>query len=544
MTIRRPAVIPYPESIQQLQKGFDQLADLLALTLGPTQGVVLSSKEGGARPEVLTDAATIARRFLALPDPRQDVGAMLLRNLVWKMEERLGDGGATAAVLAQALLRQGLRYVMAGANPMAVLDGIRQGARAAREELARLSQPVQGEADLQAVALSVTGLPELSDILAELYDLLGVHAHITIEDYILPYLERVYLDGGRWLGQLASPYLVNAPASRKAVLTECQVALYNGPLSQGDQVLPLLELAIQQKGSEDKPRPLVLVAQAIREEALNTLVATHTRGGLKIAAFALKRAGEKALVDLQDLAWLSGAAVIDPQTGRSFDYLQAAELGRFRRVEAGPEDLVAVGGEGDRAALRAQIEVLEAQRRGLPWGDEQLSEIELRLGRLTGSVAVLKLGALTKPEREFQHRKAEQGLKALQAALEEGLLPGGGTAFLHCLEAVRAVEKTLNGDSALGARAWQAALPAPFERLCRNAGIETPGVVREEILRQPPGSVYDLAHGRLVEARQGGLLDPTRVLRMALETAASGAAMALSTDTLVLKRKPKVSYEP
>lgn len=208
------------------------------------------------------------------------------------------------------------------------------------------------------------------------------------------------------------------------------------------------------------------------------------------------------------------------------------------------EDLIAVGGAGDRGLLRQQIETLEARRRHLPWGDEQLQELELRLGRLTGSVAVLKLGALTKAERDFQHRKAEQGIKALRAALEEGLLPGGGTAYLHCLPAVATVEQQLAGDSRFGARALQSALEAPFFRLCQNAGIAQAGVWSDAIRRQPPGLVYDVVQRRLVSAEQAGILDSTRVLRLALETAVSGAAMALSTETVILKRKPRISYEP
>ncbi|MBN2549182.1 MAG: hypothetical protein JXB15_08500 [Anaerolineales bacterium] len=534
----KPDVIPYPEALQKLKRGFDHLAQLLAITLGPTQGVVLSENEMRDRPEVLSDAATIARRVIELPDRGENVGAMLLRNLVWRMHERVGDGGAIAAVLSQAILDRAVRYAVAGVNPVVLQAGIRKAASAAAAQLKAISQPVQGEDDLVSVVQSVTGQPELSCILGEMFDLLGPQAHIVIEDYMAPYLERVYLDGGLWLGRLVSPYLMNAPGLGRAVLDDCQVALFDGNISQNDEIQPLLELAI----SHSTPH-LLLVAHAIQGEALNTLVATHQRSKLKIVAAALKRAGEKAHTDLQDLAVLSGAALISLQSGRRLASFQAGDFGRARRAEAGTED-IQVSGRGDSDEARRQVEILQSRLRRLPIGDEERGELEMRLGRLAGGIGVLKIGALTQSERDFIHQKADQGIKAVRATLEEGVVPGGCTAFLYCIPAVEALLEKTDGEEALGIRAVLQALDAPFNCLLRNAGVDTPGILRQEILTAPPGQVYDVLSGRVVEARQARLLDSTKVIRAALESAVSGASLALSTETVILKRKPKISYEP
>jgi chaperonin GroEL len=535
----KPAVIVAPESTLQLKRGFDLLADLLALTLGPTQGIVLSGTDLKARPEVLSDAATIARRIVEVPDARQNVGVMLLRNMVWRVHQRVGDGGALTAVLAQALLKHTLRCMSAGANPILLARGVRRAVQAAVERLSELSQPPQGEDDLVAVAHSVTGQDQLSRLLGEMFDLLGSHAYITVEDYMAPYLERVYLDGGHWQAGVISPYLINSPALGRAVLKDCRVALYDGTVSAAEEVRSLLE----QAGSAEEAR-LLFVAHQVSGEALNLLVATNQQTALKIIAVALKRVGDKARADLEDLALLSGARVISPILGRTLASISQADLGAARRAEASAEDLNVFGGVGDSAQARRQVDLLHRQLQRLPIGDEGRGELEMRLGRLSGSAGILKIGALTQAERDFLHQKAEQGLRVLRATLSEGVLPGGGVAYLRCIPAVDALWAVSDGDEAMGMRATARALEAPFCCILRNAGVDAPAVYLEQIRKAPLDHLYDALSRAILPARQAGVLDSTAVLRAALETAASGALMALSTDTLVLKRKPKVSYEP
>jgi chaperonin GroEL len=535
----RPAVLSSPIAAARLKQGFDTLAQLLSLTLGPSQGVVLSSTELAPRPEILSDAATIARRMAALPDPSQDVGAMLLRNMVWRVHEQVGDGGATTAVLAQAILSHATRYIQAGANPVLIQQGVRQAAHRAVERLKALAEPPQGELDFTGVAQAVTGYPELSRILGELYDLLGPHAYITIEDYMAPYLERVYVDGGQWKAKLISPYLVTSPGSGRSVLADASLAVFDGPLTTLEQVQPLLELALKQK-----PPHLLLAAHSISGEALTTLVATHTtHQELKIAGLAMDRVGDKLRSDLQDLALLTGAQLISPETGRQLQSIQSSDLGRARRSEASSEALFVVGGGGDPAVVRAQIERLQQRASRLPFDDEERQELEMRLGRLSGSAAILKIGALTKSERDVYHQKAEQGVKALRATLEEGVLPGGGASYLHCLAAIEPLTGRKD-DTQLGATALARALEAPFRKILENAQVENPAVQLQQVIEAGPQYTFDAVRKQLTPARQGGILDPEKVLRVALETATSGAIMAISTDTVVLKRKPRISYQP
>lgn len=537
--MNRPTVVFLPQALLGLQRGFDRLADLLLLTLGPTQGVVLSSTNLASKPELLADSATIARRITAVPDPLENTGLMLLRGLVWRMHERAGDGGATAAVLARAILTHTLRSVAAGANAMQVSRGILQAAHLVSHRLGELSRTVGSEDDLVAVARAVTGHTQLSLVLGELFHLLGPQASITIEDYQAPYLEREYLEGGRWASSLASPVLVTVPALQRAIQPECQVALYDGVLSTAAELVPLLELA----GSRGSGH-LLLVAHKITAEATTLLASTHSTTGLKIVAVSLTRAGEKASTDLADLATLCGGQVISPVMGRRLQHVRPADLGQARRVEADQQDLFVTGGAGDPAGTRRQIEILDRRLKDLPLADDGRGELEMRLGRLAGSAGVLKIGAYTQAERSDLHQRAGQALKVLRGTLEDGFLPGGGSAYLHAAASLDPLCQTVDSDAAHGVRAVQAALVAPFQAILHNAGAPAPAVQAQEIRSQPPGLLYDVSGGRLVTAWSSGILDSTRVLRLALETAASGATMALRTGAVILKRNPQVSYEP
>ncbi len=537
--MRQPAVINYPESIQQLKLGFDSLSDLLAVTFGPTQGIVYASTDLQPRPELLTDAATIARRVTELPDPRQNVGAMLLRNLVWRMRDRVGDGGALVAVLAQAMLSNALRYVAAGANPVLVQKGLKVGVQAALDRLDELSQPVQDQQGLAAVAFGVTGEPALSDMIGEVFHLLGPLAHVSVEDYLAPYLQRQYLEGGLWKGKLSSPAFINSHTTAQAILAEPQVVLYDGNISSIDHVRPALELI-----SLVQPPHLLLVAHKVEGKALNLLSATNQRTVIKIIPFGLERAGEKAHADLADLALLTGATLISPQTGRKLESVRAEDLGRARRAEAGSESLLVVGGAGDPDRVFDQIDTLYSRLEALPLGDDGRPELEMRLGRLSDKMCVLKIGAYTQAERDYLHNRVVQGVRVVRAAYEDGVLPGGGAAYIHCIPAALETTRGLAEDEALGVRAVARALEAPMARILQNAGVPAPGVILSDLKEAGSGYCYDVLGGDLVEARTAGVLDATRVARAALETAVSGAAMALSTGTLVLKKKPKVSYEP
>lgn len=543
--MKRPSVITYPESIQQLKLGFDQLADLLAATLGPTQGIVLSSTDLKPRPELLTDAATIARRMTELPDPRQNIGAMLLRNMVWRMHERVGDGGALTAVLAQAMLAHAARAVSAGANPVQVISGLKRGVQAALARLIEMSQPVRGEDDLAAVAFSTTGEADISFILGEMLDILGPLGRVTVEDYMAPYLEREYLEGGRWQASLISPYLINSPGANQAILADLQVVLFDGVVTAYDEVRPVLDqLAIKKSPEDHSAAQLLIIAHKISGEALNLLAATSQKTEIKVIAVSLERAGEKLQSDLADLACLTGAALISPQMGRRLESIRSTDLGFARRAQAGARDLIVVGGGGNPAEIRDQIGILQKRLQALPFGDPDRLELEMRLGRLSGSVGTLKVGAYTQVERDYLHQRAEQGIKVARAALADGALPGGGAAFLCCIPMVLDQLNGLSDDESMGVRAVAYSLEAPFQRILKNAGVQAPAVQMQRLIENQGDLFYDVNTGGIRESRSAGVLDAAKVLRAALETAASGVAMALSTDTLIIKKNPAVSYEP
>jgi chaperonin GroEL len=465
---------------------------------------------------------------------------MLLRSLAWRVYQRIGDGTATTAVLAQAILEQASRYVTAEASPVRVQAGIQKATQRAIAVLKEMAFPVTCQEQLSSVAYCATRESELSFLLGEMFDLLGDHAHLEIEKYIAPYLEREYIDGGQWQAKLVSPHLTSATGAGKAIARECNVVLFNGNLSSAEEVLPLIKLL-----SEQEQKNLLLVAQKISDAALNILVATHVQNKhrLRFVLVDLVQAGEKALNDMQDLSLLTGARLFNPVAGDQLAVIKPADLGSARRVEADEEYLRVSGGKGDPALVCEQISVLKKYLSGLTYDDKQMPEIKMRLGRLSGSLGILKVGAYTQNERDVLYQKAQQGMYALQTALDSGVLPGGGTAYLHCIAPIEKMECS-DEDECMGYRALVYALRRPFEQLLQNAGETNSGRLAHEIMMASPGLVYDIQKREICPARESGVLDAAQTLIVSLETASSGAQMALSTEVLVLKRKPRISYEP
>ena len=541
---RAYGVLPAPEAGQRLKRGFDQLARVLAVTLGPAQGNVLSYRPASRDDiEMLSDAATIARRVLQLPDRGEDVGAMLLRNLVWRVHTRVGDGCATTAVLAQSLLDQAHRAVAAGANPMVLRRGVDAAARAALSALEAQAQPVTTEDDLVRVAHAITGDPDLSLVLGEMYHILGPDAHIDIKDYLAPYIEREYLEGGRWQGQLASPYLYTDDVRRRGVVKSSPVVLVAGSLTTLDDLRPILSCL-----SQLNSRKLVVIAEKITGVARQALVANHRQEKLHVVAAELKRAGAKLTVDFEDLATLTGAEIIGRLAGPPLQHLRPAYFGTAQRVEATADDLIVVGDSRHHSSVHTKIATLRAHLEALPAAggkdeDQAREELQFRLARLAGQIGTLKIGAFTKPERKVKHQHAEKALRALPSALRKGVVPGGGVGFLNCIPAVEKVDVT-SDEAAWGARILARALESPFRQIVHNVGKTEPSVALYEARRRGPGSGYDAIADQVVAMRAAGILDAVGVLHTALATAVSGAMMALTTEVTVLKRRPRTSLEP
>jgi chaperonin GroEL len=540
--VPQPVILFGDRATSALARGFDQMAEMLALALGPTQGSILNDK-GHGKPELLDDSAAAARRVLALPDRAADVGAMLMRNIAWRVHLRAGDGVATTAALAQAIMRGARRYLQAGGDAMAIRRGIDRARQVAVAEIARQSRPVEGEEVLTQVAQTVTGDPALSLVLGEMFDVLGPTAHITVEDYAAPYLERAYFAGGRWKAALASPYLITDPAGRRAVQDDCRVLLWAGRIETADDVIPLLTLL----GASDD-RTVLLVADAVEEDALRALVTNHDRGMIRVVVVNLRNSGAGRDADMADLAVLTGATVLGPAVGRSMASVTAADLGRVRRAEATAEELVISGGGGGGGggaqARQTCIAQLRARLAALSELDVERDPLRLRLARLTGGVGVLKVGAYTEYERKLLHQRAERAIRTLALAVHEGIVPGGGIAYLAAIPAVEALTRSLDGDEQAGARIVARALEAPFRRIVANRGATTPSAAFAAWQGAGPGHIYDALAGRVAPVAETGLYDPAGVLRVALETATSGASVALSVAVMVLHRNPVQSLEP
>ncbi|MCA9917738.1 MAG: hypothetical protein KC445_07295, partial [Anaerolineales bacterium] len=469
-------------------------------------------------------------------------GGCVLRHLVWRVHEEVGDGSATTAVLAQALLHESTKMVAAGANVMRVLAGMRQAVQIALDALDEMAEPVAGQEELAAVATAVTTEPDLSWVIGEMYHLLGVDAYITIENFVAPYLERVYLEGGFWPGNLVSPYLITAHGSQRAVQSDCAVLLYDGHLQSTDGLANVLQLIAGQENPN-----LLFVAHQMNAEAVTYLVAAHShpKNKLKIVATALGVGGESGRQELDDLALLTGAEILGGVAGRPLATITREDLGSAKRVEADKNGLHVIGGGGDKRAIRDEIEALQIQLNDLDARAEEREALQKRLARFSGSSGVLKIGARTKAERQVLRRKAEQGLKAVAATLEGGVLPGGGIAYVLAAEKIDPTAAT-EIEVQMGMRAVKNALSAPFYRICENGKKPAPAVALQQVLAAGDGYVFDILHDRIEPAQEAGVMDAAKVLSRVLETAASGAEMALSVDVTILKKTPRTNlgYEP
>ena len=523
-------LIRSPAALVEIRRGFDTLASLLALTLGPTQGRVLIDGARGA-PEVLCDSGTIARRVIELPRRGEDVGAMLLRNMAWTMRERYGDGAATASVLAQALLRQASRLVAAGANPMLLRRGIERGVAAATQALTAQARPVTGQEQLARLATGVTGDSELGAVLGEMFDLLGPGAALLVEEFAAPYLDREYLDGGRWRARPAARALM-PEGMAELVLEHPLVVVVDQEIRRLEQVQPILELAVQAPG---RP-PLLFVGRGIHEAALAALTLNHARGVLTIGA-AIVASGDPALSDdLSDIALLVGGQLIGELGGHPLRDVRPACFGRARRAGLSREYLTIVGGAADQPAIQQRIAELRSRCARLERTHPDWQRLRLRAARLAGGVGILKVGAYTPRERELKKELANKALRVLAAALEEGLVSGGGVAYLACREAVLAAQAACSDpDEAAGVGAVGMALEAPFDQIVRNHGGVYPPLARAEIERRGPGYGFDAQTGRYVPMAEVGVLDSLSVARGALEAAASAAVMAITTEVVVLR---------
>jgi chaperonin GroEL len=536
-------VLLNPRARVALTQGVDQMANVLRVTLGPmARAVVMAPIISSRAPELLTDSATIARRIIELPDPYVNMGAMLIRHMAWRMREKVGNGAATAAVIAQALLHEANYQAAAGANVMMLRRGVEKGLALAYDELKKMAKPMESPEDIEAMAIAAAaGDKEIGRYVAEMLEIIGTDGVILVEDHAGMKSDREYVEGLQWDSGYVSGYFCTDLSRMEAVVENPAVIATDINLETVEQMLPLMEQVM-----ENKDRlgigGLVIIANEISGPALALLVANTEKKTLPCLGIKAPGAGDRRVRILEDVAVLTGGRFISEDAGDTFQEATLKDLGRARRVWANRDFFSVVGGAGSPQSIRQRVEEI---KKLLPSadGDYERDKMRERLGKLQGGVGILKVGAPSERERETKKQRGEEAVAAARAAAEEGVVPGGGAAYLACLPALDELRATLNQDEALGVRVLMKAMQAPTEWIIRNAS-QDPNAILAKLRQSPPGHGYDAVEGTIVDMAEAGILDPLKVVRTALETGASAGIMALTTDALVLTAKRDPSINP
>ena len=520
-----------------LKRGVDIMSRLIGVTLGPRARTVAIMPIVGTNkpPEILDDGAVIARRTLQLPDPFEDMGAMIIRQLACQVGDSTGDGSATAVVIAQSLLDAAVRYVAAGGNPMLVKHGIEKALVVALDELDKQARPVENPDDLRRVADACTRDPRIAALIGEIFDIIGRDGVVTVENGHSSTIDREYVEGIQWDKGWASPYLVTDRERMEASLDNALICLTDRFLKTAEDVLPLLNLVLQHGENQ-----LFLIAGDISSDALATLVSNKEQGIINTVAVKAAGYGERRMRILEDIAVFTGASLIREDAGEMLENVRFEDLGRARRVWCNRDFFTVIEGLGDPIAIRKRVAQIKIE---LPTVTDEYERGKMRerLGKLAGGMAILKVGAPTELERDEKKLQAEDAVAATRLALDGGVVTGGGSALLACIPAIEKID--LDGDEAMGKAILVQALKAPVEQILRNGGF-APNPIVAQILRRGPTAGFDVVNGELVDMWEAGIIDPLKVVRNALETGVSTALMALTTQVLVRKAKPQESLSP
>ncbi len=506
---------------RSLKRGVDRLADAVKVTLGPKGRNVVLDKKFGA-PTITNDGVTIARE-VELEDPFENMGAQLLKEVATKTDDVAGDGTTTAVVLGQALVTEGLKNVTAGANPMIVKRGLDKGVDAIIERVKENARPVETREQIAAVAAISAADPEVGELIAEVMDKVGKDGVITVEEGQSIGLEKEYTDGMQFDRGYISQYFVTNSDRMEAVLESPAILITDKKISSIQELLPALEKAV------GLGKPLFIVAEDIDGEALATLVVNKLKGTISVLAVKAPGFGDRRKEMLRDMAILTGARVISEEVGRKLDSVTPEDFGRARRVVSSKDDTTIVDGEGDAEEIKGRMTQIKAQIEETT-SDYDREKLQERLAKLAGGVAVIKVGAATEVELKEKKHRIEDALSTTRAAVEEGLVAGGGTALLQALPALDAV--TLEGDEAIGVSILRRALEAPVRQIAENAGQEG-SVIVAAVRGLPVGDGYDALKGEYGDMFSKGIVDAAKVTRSALQHASSIAGMVLTTETLV-----------
>jgi chaperonin GroEL len=506
---------------RSLKQGIDKLADAVKVTIGPKgRNVVLDKKFGS--PTITNDGVTIARD-IELEDPFENMGAQLLKEVATKTDDVAGDGTTTAVVLGQAIVSEGLRNVTAGANPMVLKHGIERAVETIVAEIKAASRPVSSREQIAAVAAISAADPEVGEIIAEVMDKVGKDGVITVEEGQSLGLEKEYTEGMQFDRGYISAYFVTNPDRMEAVLDNARILITDKKISAVADILPSLEKAVA------VGKPLLIIAEDVDGEALATLVVNKLRGTIQVLGVKAPGFGDRRKEMLRDIAILTGGTVISEEIGRKLDSVQVEDLGEARRIVATKDDTTIVDGAGSEPDIKARMSQIKAQIEETT-SDYDREKLQERLAKLAGGVAVIKVGAATEVELKEKKHRIEDALSTTRAAVEEGIVAGGGTTLLQAIPALDALH--LEGDEQVGVDIVRRALEAPARQIADNAG-ERGEVVIERVKNLPKGQGFDALKGEYGDMFEKGIVDAAKVTRSALQNAASIAAMVLTTETLV-----------
>ncbi|MFG1675525.1 chaperonin GroEL [Micromonospora sp. NPDC049282] len=521
------------EARRGLERGMNQLADAVKVTLGPRGRNVVLEKKWGA-PTITNDGVSIAKE-IELEDPYEKIGAELVKEVAKKTDDVAGDGTTTATVLAQALVREGLRNVAAGANPMALKRGIEAAVANVSEELLKLAKDVETKEQIASTASISAGDTTVGEIIAEAMDKVGKEGVITVEESNTFGLELELTEGMRFDKGYISAYFMTDPERMEAVFDDPYILIVNSKISSVKDLLPILEKVMQ------SGKPLLIIAEDLEGEALATLVVNKVRGTFKSVAVKAPGFGDRRKAMLTDIAILAGGQVISEEVGLKLDAVNLDMLGRARKVVVTKDETTIVDGAGDADQIQGRVNQIRAEidKSDSDYDREKLQE---RLAKLAGGVAVIKVGAATEVELKERKHRIEDAVRNAKAAVEEGIVPGGGVALVQAGKT--AFDKLdLAGDEATGAQIVKIALDAPLRQIAVNAGLEG-GVVVERVRNLDPGHGLNAATGEYVDLLAAGIIDPAKVTRSALQNAASIAALFLTTEVVVADKPEKTPAAP
>ncbi len=530
-------VLVFDEAARRaLERGVNAVADAVKVTLGPRgRNVVLEKKFGS--PTITKDGVTVAKE-IELENHLENIGAQLLKEVASKTNDVAGDGTTTATVLAQAIVREGLKNVAAGANPLALKRGIEKAVEAAVEKIRSLAIPVEDRKAIEEVATISANDPDVGKLIADAMEKVGKEGIITVEESKSLETELKFVEGYQFDKGYISPYFVTNPEAMEAVLEDAFILIVEKKVSNVRELLPVLE-QVAQTG-----KPLLLIAEDVEGEALATLVVNKLRGTLNVAAVKAPGFGDRRKEMLKDIAAVTGGTVISEELGFKLENATLSMLGRAERVRITKDETTIVGGKGKKEDIEARNNGIkkELETTDSEYAKEKLQE---RLAKLAGGVAVIRVGAATETELKEKKHRFEDALSATRAAVEEGIVPGGGVTLLRAISAVDELIKKLEGDEATGAKIVRRALEEPARQIAENAGYEGSVVVQRILSEtQNPRLGFNAATGEFVDMVEAGIVDPAKVTRSALQNAASIGSLILTTEAVVAEKPEKKESTP